>query len=92
MREDGEEPKRKNHTWSKMLAQVFKIDVSSCPSCGGNMAAVCAVTDPGEVKRYLHHINVDYDPPARAPPKRVQGKFDFDQSVVYEEIPVIEVE
>ena len=92
LREDGEEPKRKNHTWSKMLAQVFKIDVSSCPSCGGNMAAVCAVTDPGEVKRYLHHINVDYDPPARAPPKRVQGKFDFDQSVVYEEIPVIEVE
>ena len=27
----------KNHTWSKMLAHVFKIDVLKCEQCGGRL-------------------------------------------------------
>lgn len=60
--------KPKNYSWSKMLAKVFKIDVTTCEDCGGKMRAVCSVFDPDGIRRYLTHINVDYEPPARAPP------------------------
>jgi hypothetical protein len=37
--DDGAEKTRtfKNYTWSKMLAHVFKIDVTKCEQCGGNL-------------------------------------------------------
>ena len=37
--------KLKNHTWSAMLKQVFKIDVSICTACGGDMRKVAAITN-----------------------------------------------
>ncbi len=30
-----------------------------------------------EVRRYLQHVNLDYEPPARAPPRMVQGELDL---------------
>jgi hypothetical protein len=85
--EDGSDPKLvKNHAWSKNLARVFKIDVSKCHKCGGDMVIVCAVTERQQIKRYLSHINVNEDPPPCGPVRRpewgpdaVQGEFDFDQ-------------
>ncbi|MBM4254192.1 MAG: transposase [Deltaproteobacteria bacterium] len=68
----------KNYTWSKMLAQVFKIDVTTCPQCGGDLAKVCAITDPMEARRYLKHLGLDYEPPPRAPPRHEQGEFHFE--------------
>lgn len=53
----------KNYRWAKMLARVFKIDVSSCRKCGGDMVALAAITDPDGVKRYLRDLGVDTDPP-----------------------------
>jgi hypothetical protein len=38
-----------------------------------------ALQDPGEVKRYLKHMNIDYDPPPRGPPGEKQGSFGFEQ-------------
>ena len=61
--------KGKNGSWSPMLAKVFKIDVSKCDECGGTMRAICSVMEPSSVQKYLKHINVDYEPPARAPPR-----------------------
>ena len=54
------------------------------------MAAVCAVTDVDSIRRYLKHINIDYDPPARSPPQNSQQQFDYgqDNSNEYED-PVI---
>ena len=61
-----------------MLSRVFKIDVLKC-RCGGEFTPLGAVQDPAEVKRYLKHINMEYDPPPRGPPGHVQGSLDFEQ-------------
>jgi hypothetical protein len=90
-KEEGIKNLSKNYSWAKMLARVFKIDVLRC-SCGGEMYAVCAVIDPDSIKRYLRHLNIEYEPPPRAPPRRVQESFDFDQSAgAQEDLPTIEV-
>ena len=68
----------KNHTWSKMLAHVFKIDVLKSEQCGGNLVKVCAVTDLMQARRYLKHVGLDYEPPPRAPPRFEQGEFTFE--------------
>lgn len=62
-----------------MLARVFKIDVLKC-NCGGDLTPLGAVQDLAEVKRYLKHINMEYDPPpAPRPPGHVQGSLDFEE-------------
>jgi len=71
----------KNYSWSKMLEKVFKIDVSTCDSCGADMVAVCSIMKRESIIRYLKHINIDYDPPERSPPRLSQGEFDFDQTL-----------
>jgi hypothetical protein len=78
--DDGAEKTRtfKNYTWSKMLAHVFKIDVTKCEQCGGNLVKVCAVTDLTQARRYLKHVGLDYESPPRAPPRFEQGEFDFE--------------
>ena len=73
----GYQRRNKNFLWSKMLARVFKIDVLKC-SCGGRLRPICAVTDPDSVRRYLKHMNVEYVPPPRGPPRYTQDAFDFD--------------
>ena len=40
-------------SWSKMLAKVFKIDVTQCYHCKGAMAILATITNPSEVDRYL---------------------------------------
>lgn len=75
--ESGEK-KRMNKSWSLMLARVFKIDVMKC-DCGGDLTPLGAVQDQAEIKRYLKHINMEYDPPPRGPPGHVQGSLDFEQ-------------
>ncbi len=75
-----------------MLSKVFKIDVSTCEKCGGEMEAICAVQKPEAIKRYLAHIGIDYKPPARGPPLLKQESFDFDQSEGLFEDPVICIE
>ena len=75
--QEDEPRKFKNYTWSKMLAKVFKIDVTICPKCQGSLRKIAAVVGPTEVRRYLKHVGLDCDPPARAPPRAVQGEFDY---------------
>jgi hypothetical protein len=61
-----------------MLAQVFKIDVSICKKCGGDLAVVCAMNKAEEIARYLKHAKIDYEPPSRAPPRfRQEEILDF---------------
>ena len=63
--------------WAIMLSKVFQIDVSSCGNCGGKMKIIAAITDQPSIKRYLKSTNIDYAPPARAPPKFAQLCFNF---------------
>ena len=76
--EDGDRVKVPNYTWAKMLAKVFKVDVTKCVGCGGDLVKVAAITDPIAARRYLRHVGLSYDAPARAPPRSVQGEFEFE--------------
>jgi len=80
---EEQEPKVfKNHSWSKMLAKAFKIDVTTCDHCNGKLKKVCAVNDRDSIRRYLRHLGIDSDPPPRSPAKTEAFEFDFDQSHV----------
>lgn len=68
----------KNHSWSKMLARVFKIDVTICGHCGGKMQKVCAVIDGDSIRRYLKHLALNPDPPKLAPANVLQPELSFD--------------
>ena len=74
----ADQKKVKNRSWSLMLARVFKIDVLKC-GCGGELKPLAAVQDPDQVRKYLKHVNIDYDPPVRGPPRLVQDSFEFNQ-------------
>ncbi len=74
--EEGSKTTRKNPSWSKMLARIFKIDVTVCP-CGGKWRLISAMQDRDEIRRYLIHEKIDHDPPARAPPRYRVETLDF---------------
>ena len=67
-----------HYSWAKMLAKVFKIDVTKCASCGGYLVKKAAITNPLESRRYLKHVDLPPDAPARAPRRSVQGEFEFE--------------
>jgi hypothetical protein len=73
-------PKRYRLKWSTLLARVFKIDVETCPKCGGKMKIVAALTDPASIRQYLkgtgHSAELPELAPARAPPQ-VEMDFEF---------------
>jgi len=71
--------KPKNHAWSKVLALVFKIDVTKCVHCEGKLRAVAAIQDRDEITRYLIHLGIDHEAPARAPPRYRQQSLEFGQ-------------
>jgi hypothetical protein len=78
---DESEPRQlKITSWSQMLAQVFKIDVTKCDACRGDMMAACSVMERTSVQRYLWHLGLEPNPPARTPPRSSQGQFDFASS------------
>lgn len=37
---------------------------------------LAAITDPMKARRYLRHVGLPYDAPARAPPSSLQGEFE----------------
>ncbi len=37
---DESQPKSKNYPWSKMLAKTFKIDVTKCQACQGDLRKI----------------------------------------------------
>ena len=39
-------------TWAALLARVFALDVTVCPTCGGRLRWIAALTDPASVRRY----------------------------------------
>jgi hypothetical protein len=68
---------RESIRWGKMLAKVFEIDVTKCLHCKGEMSIVAAIIKPSEVARYLKHLGIEHEPPARAPPRYQEESFDF---------------
>ena len=92
--EEPAKPKRKNYSWSKLLARVFKIDVETCP-CGGKLVPVAKmmkIDQIDQIERYLRHIGEDSIPPVRGPPRRGESELfgsDGEYSNADETEPVI---
>ena len=72
-----EDTRLRNSSWSKMLAKVFRIDVTQCQHCQGDMAILAAITNRSEVARYLKHLGIEHEAPARAPPRYQEEPFEF---------------
>ena len=66
-KEDEKEKSLNSSSWAKMLARVFKIDVTKCEHCGGNLYPVSAVIDPSQTSRYLKHMGLPHLPPEKPP-------------------------
>ena len=81
--EDPPKPARRNYSWSKLLARVFKIDVETCP-CGGKLLPMAAIVKKEQIERYLEHVKEDATPPARGPPGGQQMEI-FTPDVEYQE-------
>ena len=60
-----------------MLAKVLKNDVTQCQHCKGDMAIEAAISKHSEVARYLKHLDIEHEPPARAQPQYQEESFEF---------------
>jgi hypothetical protein len=50
-------------------AKSLKISKYYRGHCKGHMAILAAITNRSEVARYLKHLGIEHEAPARAPPR-----------------------
>jgi len=66
--------------WAALLKRTFRLDLETCPNCGGRMRIVAAITDRASIKRYLDGVGlpsaIPEIKPARPPP---QMEYDYAQ-------------
>lgn len=66
-------------SWARLLARVFRVDVTVCPDCGGTMKIIAALTDPHAIRTYLDGVGLTSRPPPIAPQRpRPQTSFEFE--------------
>jgi hypothetical protein len=73
-------------TWSRLLARVFKIDITRCRACGTPVQPEhCEiVTEAPLVWAILAALGYSPHPPARAPPRhRAELDLEIDQRPAY---------
>jgi hypothetical protein len=70
--------------------KVFRIDVTKCQHCQGDIAILAAITNRSEVARYLKHLGLEHEAPARAPPRYQEEPFEFGTiEDLYESLAII---
>ena len=64
-------PQQRTHrlAWAVLLARVFAIEVSQCPTCGGTMRLIAALTAPASIRAYLEAAGLPARPRSIAPPR-----------------------
>ena len=60
-----------------MRAKVFQVDVTRCHHGKGELSIVAAIIKPSEVVRYLKHLGIEHEPPARVSPKYTAKPFEL---------------
>ena len=76
---NGEEKQKSESrmSWAKLLNRVFKVDVTHCQFCRGEVKVVAAIMERKTIEKILNHLGLPTDPPtihpARPPP---QAEFD----------------
>ena len=43
-------------TWAQRLKRVFRIDVETCPACGGAVRVIASIEDPVIIRKILTHL------------------------------------
>jgi hypothetical protein len=68
--------RRASMSWAQRLKRVFKIDIETCPACGGAMRIIACIEDPLVIEKILAHLDAKAaaaqaarPPPSRAPPE-----------------------
>jgi hypothetical protein len=60
-------------SWAELLKRVFRMDLSTCPDCGGHLKFIAAILERSVVEKILKHLNLPATPPTfqqpRAPPQ-----------------------
>ena len=60
-------------SWSELLKRVFRIDLSTCPDCGGRLQFIAAIMERSVLEKILTHLELPATPPTfqqpRAPPQ-----------------------
>lgn len=51
------------------MRRTFSIDVETCGQCGSRVTRTALVKDPAGITRFLRHLGLPTEPPARAPPR-----------------------
>ena len=63
---------RRYYTWAELLRRVFRVEIFTCPNCGGARRLLAAIQDPSSIERVLRAMGLPFDVPelavARAPP------------------------
>jgi hypothetical protein len=53
--------------WAGLLKRTFKVDVFSCPKCGGRRRVLASLTEGAVLHRILRHLHLPATPPPLAP-------------------------
>lgn len=76
--EDSDSGERRM-TWARLLNRVFKIDVTKCLYCRGEVKVVGAILERAAIEKILNHLGLPADvpviSPARAPPQTQMDDF-----------------
>ena len=63
-------------TWAQRLRRVFRIDVETCPRCGGKVKIIASIKDDEVIEKILAHVDAQVHRPkaatlrsSRAPPQ-----------------------
>jgi hypothetical protein len=64
---------RRYYTWAELLRRVFRVEIFTCPNCGGARRLLAAIKDPDSIERVLRAMGLPFEAPelavARAPPE-----------------------
>ena len=62
-------------TWAQRLKRVFRIDIETCRTCGGQVRIIACIDDPQVIEKILTHLKIKAVaapslalPGSRAPP------------------------
>ena len=65
-------------SWSRLLARVFRVDVTQCPACGGKMKIIAALTETLAIRTTLDGVGLASRASPIAPPRPLpQAEFDY---------------
>ncbi len=77
---ETKEKKESRMSWAKLLNRVFKIDITQCQFCRGEVKMVAAILEKAAIEKILNHLGLPTEPPvirpARPPPQTSFNEFD----------------